>query len=563
MEGTAAQQRLSASLYVGDLPIDLPNPEDTLFNLFNKVGMVISIKVCRDVNTQRSLGYAYVNFQAPADAERALEQLNYSEIIPGRQIRIMWSLRDPAARKAPQNNIFVKNLDPSVTTRTLRDTFAVFGNILSCKLATNEAGVSRGYGFVHFESAEAADKALTLDGTDVAASKISVTPFIKKSDREQAAEQTFTSIYIKNLKSDVTEDTLKEEIAKAGGAVKSLYVSAHPQHKTKFALVTLESHDTAITVIEKLNGADAAASPLADSEQNLVVCRALKKSDRVQQDRQVQNLYQSQGRNIYIKHLDDTIDSEKLNELFSQFGKITSCELMKDTTGNSRGFAFVCFESKDSATAAIREMNGKLISRRPLYVSMAQQKDMRHRMLEDQRKTMFAQQQRMNMQMSMYNPPWNRPPWPTGPLPGFVPPFNVGPQGIRRPPLQRPVIPRGGAALTQPRMMNPVMGQPTVGIPRFTQPPAQVRPFVPPASPQQITASTLARLPQDEQKNYLGERLYARIQEINPSQAAKITGMLLEMETSEILNVLEDTRTLNGKVSEAVAVLQQHDAASR
>jgi polyadenylate-binding protein len=42
----------------------------------------------------------------------------------------------------------------------LHDTFAAFGNVLSCKVATDEHGASRGYGFVHYDTAESADAAI-------------------------------------------------------------------------------------------------------------------------------------------------------------------------------------------------------------------------------------------------------------------------------------------------------------------------------------------------------------------------------------------------------------------
>ena len=132
--------------------------EAMLFEVFNLIGPVASIRVCRDAVTRRSLGYAYVNYHNTADGERALEQLNYSGL-KGKSIRIMWSQRDPSLRKSGQGNIFIKNLDPSIDNKALHDTFSAFGNILSCKVATDN-DQSKGYGFVHYETAEAAEEAI-------------------------------------------------------------------------------------------------------------------------------------------------------------------------------------------------------------------------------------------------------------------------------------------------------------------------------------------------------------------------------------------------------------------
>jgi len=182
----------SASLYVGDLHTEVT--EALLCDIFNAVGPVASIRVCRDAVTRRSLGYAYVNFHMMVDAERALDTMNYT-MIKGRPIRIMWSHRDPSIRKSGKGNIFIKNLDKSIDNKMLYDTFCTFGNILSCKIAYDDEGRSKGFAFINFAEMAVAAKAVEeKNGFTFKEKAMYVGRAQKKSERSSELKDKFDKI---------------------------------------------------------------------------------------------------------------------------------------------------------------------------------------------------------------------------------------------------------------------------------------------------------------------------------------------------------------------------------
>uniref|UniRef100_A0A8C7TMV7 Polyadenylate-binding protein n=1 Tax=Oncorhynchus mykiss TaxID=8022 RepID=A0A8C7TMV7_ONCMY len=568
-----------ASLYVGDLHPDVT--EAMLYQKFSPAGPITSIRVCRDVITRRSLGYAYINFQQPADAECALDTMNY-EVLKGRPIRIMWSQRDPGLRKSGVGNIFIKNMDESIDNKALYDTFSAFGNILSCKVVCDENG-SKGYGFVHFETQEAANRAIdTMNGMLLNDRKVFVGHF--KSHKERQAEfgakaMKFTNVYIKNFGDDYSDEKL-QEVFSAFGRTLSVRVMMDERGRSRgFGFVNYENHEDAQRAVEEMNGKELVPGRV------LYVGRAQKRMERqgelkrkfelIKQER----IHRYQGVNLYVKNLDDGLDDEKLRKEFAPYGTITSAKVMTDG-GHSKGFGFVCFSSPEEATKAVTEMNGRIVATKPLYVALAQRKEERKAILTNKymQRTMpgpvIDSYQQAGYYMSAVPQVCSTPPSRTFYNPNPASTMRTSPRWAAQPPRpqgesETPPSPAnigtqtaGGRAGMSGGMVRGTQYKYSSGVRNLQQVitmPAPM-PAVHVRGQEPLTASMLAAAPLMEQKQLLGERLYPLIHGFHPNLAGKITGMLLEIDNSELLHMLESPESLHSKVDEAVAVLQAHQA---
>merc|ERR1740120_572891 len=156
---------------------------------------------------------------------------------------------------------------------------------------------------------------------------------------------------------------------------------------------------------------------------------------------------------------------------------------------------------------------------------------------------------------------------PRGPMP--MNPQMMGmmaQKGGCMPPQMMGMMGKGGPMPGMPGMMMPqrpmMPGQPGPGqqMPPQQQMPQQQQQQQPqqqPAAPGgPLTAASLAAAPAGVQKQMLGEKLFPAVSRYQPELAGKITGMMLEMDNSELLMLLESDAQLKSKVEEAMRVIE-------
>jgi len=159
----------STTLFVGNLSFDTTN--ESLKAVFPTCK---SARVVYDRETQRSRGFGYVEFESVAAARAANEAMNGKEI-DGRVIRIDYatSQASPAARQnrqptnPPSTTIFLGNLSYECDEEAIRAAFADCGEIKSLRLMKDDAGASKGFGYIEFADFAASAAAIRKDNMEL------------------------------------------------------------------------------------------------------------------------------------------------------------------------------------------------------------------------------------------------------------------------------------------------------------------------------------------------------------------------------------------------------------
>jgi len=263
---------------------------------------------------------------------------------------------------------------------------------------------------------------------------------------------------------------------------------------------------------------------------------------------------------------------------------------MLDLQGRSKGFGFVCFDSQESSVRAMTEMNSKIIEGKPLYVALAQRKEIRRVTLAKERQKDVSQPTHVNNQIGSnsteriqisYDQKQEDYKGSFAKQEQFPQPIVITQQATQ---LQGEWDAKTSSATTNPQYnsitsldysseqqdkMNQI---PTNNLQdQISTNPSQLSDsnlFLQSGLNSEkisrndldepLTSELLNSLNASQQKQIIGERIFPLIQIREPTLSGKITGMLLEMDNMELLHLLEDEESLIEKVNEAIVVLNQH-----
>jgi len=178
------ERNQEATVYVGDL--DQKVTEAILWELCLQAGPVVNVYIPKDKITGTHSGYGFVEFKSEEDADYCIKIMNMVKLY-GKPIKVNKASQDKKTLDVGAN-LFIGNLDPDVDEKLLYDTFSAFGIIIATPkiMRDPESGMSKGYGFVSFDSFESSDAATAaMNGQYLCGRPITVSYALKKDSKTE------------------------------------------------------------------------------------------------------------------------------------------------------------------------------------------------------------------------------------------------------------------------------------------------------------------------------------------------------------------------------------------
>ncbi|XP_063220357.1 ELAV-like protein 1 isoform X3 [Bacillus rossius redtenbacheri] len=340
------QEESKTNLIVNYLPQTMTQEE--IRSLFSSIGEVESCKLIRDKVTGQSLGYGFVNYHRPEDAEKAINTLNGLRL-QNKTIKVSYAR--PSSEAIKGANLYVSGLPKNMTQQDLENLFSPYGRIITSRILCDNITVrqfvsgagdsipclSKGVGFIRFDQRIEAERAIQeLNGT------------IPKGSTEPITVKFANNPSNNNKAIPPIAAYLAPQARRFGGPIH------HPTGR--FRYIPLSPLSSTGKTMLAINKGLQRYSPLA--------------GDLLANSMLPGNAMNGSGWCIFVYNLAPETEENVLWQLFGPFGAVQSVKVIRDLqTNKCKGFGFVTMTNYDEAVVAIQSLNGYTLGNRVLQVS--------------------------------------------------------------------------------------------------------------------------------------------------------------------------------------------------
>jgi len=347
------------NLFVSSLP---PAYTDEMLSaMFSPFGKVHSTRIMRDWNTGISRGTGFVNFSVPEEAVEAIKQMDGKTIMNRTLVVKFAEVKDKedkggvvgvgggvapvrTVHGTPSSNIYVKGLPPTMGEKHLLELFGTYGQITSHKLMTDRmSGLPNGQAFILFTDQQAAEYAISaLNGYIFSGASQGLT--VRYADTKEEKDARKTKML---MRAQMGQMPGYGYPMMPGYGMQQAYGGYPPYGGMgRGAAAAYPGYPYG-----------AAASPYGAPT-------SMYGTGPVHQHGGVED------NNLYVTNLPPSADDAMMYKLFSPFGSITSCRVIKDKmTGRCQGYGFVKMADYTSAATALQRLNGTRMEDK--YLSVA------------------------------------------------------------------------------------------------------------------------------------------------------------------------------------------------
>ncbi|XP_075682409.1 ELAV-like protein 2 isoform X2 [Rhinoderma darwinii] len=326
------------NLIVNYLPQNMTQEE--LKSLFGSIGEIESCKLVRDKITGQSLGYGFVNYIDPKDAEKAINTLNGLRL-QTKTIKVSYAR--PSSASIRDANLYVSGLPKTMTQKELEQLFSQYGRIITSRILVDQVtGVSRGVGFIRFDKRIEAEEAIKgLNGQKPPGATEPITVKFANNPSQKVNHTILSQLYqspnrrypgplaqqAQRFSLDNDQTTFYQK-----SRLDNLLNMAYGGIKSRFSPMTIDG----MTSLAGINFPGHAGT----------------------------------GWCIFVYNLAPDADESILWQMFGPFGAVTNVKVIRDfNTNKCKGFGFVTMTNYDEAAMAIASLNGYRLGDRVLQVS--------------------------------------------------------------------------------------------------------------------------------------------------------------------------------------------------